>query len=377
MKKMPSLYEQVFNYLYIKKNNFQLGNVVINSYEKIISNYLNKIINYVPVNQKKCKYAFINLKYRELMTLAHKDGGAVVIGGGRSFFYAILKNMSYLSNYEFVELIVRSWVMHDQSCIHFCVNKICEILKNSNIEMVIVSNDSLPLERVFIAAARKASIPAVCFQHGLFSLDGGELNDGKYADTICVYDKYQSQVVMQTGAKSAYIFGFYRKIKNKKMKSGKKIVCILGQPWGEYYGDYKYKYFEYLKKIITFLNKSQIEWRYKPHPSEKIIYQRSDLISHNLERCDINKSIKLFDVFVSLSSTALLEATLAGKIAIQIRCESILCDDFQKYGYCYSLDVNELDSKFIEIYEKSRGLDSDMQKIHLSVRWERFIKNIL
>ena len=374
---MSCLYEQVFNYLYIQKNNFQLGKVVISSYEKIISNYLNRIINYMAVSPKKCKYAFIGVKYRELLDLANKDGGAVIIGGGRTFLYAALKNMSYLSNYDFVGLIVRSWVMHDQSRIHFCVNKICKILKNSNIKMVIVSNDSLPLERVFIAAARKASIPAVCFQHGLFSLEGGELNDGKYADTICVYDKYQSQVVMQTGAKNAYIFGFYRTIKNRKMKSGKKVVCILGQPWGEYYGDNECKYLDYLKKIILFLNKNQIEWRYKPHPSEKMIYQRSDLISHNLERCDINKSIKLFDVFVSLSSTALLEATLAGKIAIQIRCESILCDDFQKYGYSYSLDVNELDSKFIEIYEKSRGLDLDMQKIHLSVRWEKFIKNIL
>jgi hypothetical protein len=50
-----------------------------------------------------------------------------------------------------------------------------------------------------------------------------------------------------------------------------------------------------------------------------------------------------FDCFISLTSTALYEATIAGKLSIQILDDKFECDDFQNYGYAYSIDVEGIE----------------------------------
>ena len=376
MGNIKILYNEIYNYLYIKKNNFKLSSLIFESYKKNISSKFNKILNYIYLKNKKSDYAFIGLKFKDLIHIAHKDGGVLLVGGRDCFVFALTHKMSYLSFVDSVRCLVECWKRKNDDSIHYCIEKIRIKIKKYNLKMIIVSNDSLPLERAWIAAAREESITAVCFQHGLFSIYGKELNDGKYADIICVYDDYQSKIVMETGARKSYNFGFYRNYIEKKLNDTNRKVCILGQPWVEYYGCYENEYYSYLKIISDFLTSNQIDWYYKPHPGETQYENYINLFHNDIVLLDIESSLSEYDVFISLSSTGLLEATLCKKISIQIRYDLIFNENYEDIGYCFSIDIVEIESKFFKLYNGYSYCSTFQNNSDLDLRWNSFIKSI-
>ena len=54
------------------------------------------------------------------------------------------------------------------------------------------------------------------------------------------------------------------------------------------------------------------------------------------------EALRRFEVCISITSTALLEATLAGRVAIQIHDETFGADRLDEAGYAHSLEVERL-----------------------------------
>lgn len=93
-------------------------------------------------------------------------------------------------------------------------------------------------------------------------------------------------------------------------------------------------------KIRKLATKENFEFIYKPHPWETGLDYLNDI--EGCVKCEMNQALENYDVFVSLTSTALLEAVNSGRVAIQIRDENFLCDDFSKFSSVKSLDLQNV-----------------------------------
>jgi len=372
------LFKEIFNYYFLNNSNFLLNKKMQLVYKSLALSKIVTIVNYFDDQRGCAKYLFVGAKYRQLINISASDGGVVVVGGWKHWLYALcVQNCIYFSYFKQLNALCKSWNERSDKYISATIEIISLQLKMMGTELVVVTNDSLPLERLWIAASRQASIPSVCVQHGLFSILGKEINDGKYADVICVYDDWQSQVLMETGARKVSILGFYEDQKPlRKTRRKRRKVCFLGQPWVDYYKNFSSNYIRYVKSLVDFFERNQIDWCYKPHPSEMNSSEYVPGSLSRIKRMPLQNALRKFDVFISLSSTALLEASLAGKVAIQVRDESIFSDNMEKYGYSHSIDIAQIDDVLFDLVSKSEPVAYPFSRESLKKRWGNFVQEI-
>ncbi|HDR2567276.1 TPA: hypothetical protein QCI18_004695, partial [Enterobacter ludwigii] len=113
--------------------------------------------------------------------------------------------------------------------------------------IIIIENDSLPLQRTFCDISEKANIKTVCIQHGLFqSKTDAKTIDGWECDYFICYDTNQKNVITGLGVNDdkLIIGGFYEPISKKVALpfSYPIKICFFGQPWFKYGDVYKEKY---------------------------------------------------------------------------------------------------------------------------------------
>jgi hypothetical protein len=203
----------------------------------------------------------------------------------------------------------------------------------NNRSLLFLNNDSLPFQRVLIHAARKNHLKGVvCIQHGLYQSNISPLlMDGWLSDYFFVINDFQRKIAIKNGMNpdSIKVLGFHGALyKSSRMLSSPsdRRVCILGQPWSKYNDHAHQRYIKILKDIVKILNEDGIFFVYKPHPAEDDI---PFFIKSHIFRKGLNKAIDNFDVFISMTSTALLEVSSTGRIAIQIDDGVFESDNFE------------------------------------------------
>ncbi len=225
------------------------------------------------------------------------------------------------------------------------IRKTIQIIKLVSPKFIFLSNDSLFLERFLIYCAREDGIKTVCMQHGIFTAKGDfRILDGKYADYIFLWGDSQATIYKNNefDMRKIRIIGYPHNTATRKENRtfNKKKVCILGQPFENYrieLGNRKKSIFE---KLISILMAKGFKIFYKPHPGEKdcTFYP----FNANLYKKNLKHALSEFDIFISLTSTALLEASIYGKIAIQLFDENFKVDHFNKLGYSYEYPASDL-----------------------------------
>jgi hypothetical protein len=139
------------------------------------------------------------------------------------------------------------------------------------------------------------------------------------------------------------ILGYpYKKNQINDVALDKTKICIFGQPWEVYdksLGEKKKIIFE---NVIQNLSSNGVSAIYKPHPGEK----DQEYFPEGVEiyKKDINCALQEYDVFISLTSTALLEASLNGKIAIQLFDKDFKSDHYAQKGYSYTFENSNYDN---------------------------------
>ncbi|HEX4500173.1 MAG TPA: hypothetical protein VH187_03250 [Scandinavium sp.] len=309
--------------------------------------------------KEKIKYFVLGNRFSHLInTFPKKD--ICIIGGPRQLLYCLKNNLSYLPNGDFWTLLstgftqdVRSSLLK-KSC---CMQKVLTRLSDRNAQvMLIVENDSLPLQRTFCNIAAAANIKTVCIQHGLFqSKTEAKIIDGWKCDYFICYDNNQKNIITGLGIapNKVIVGGFYEpitKVVDSKPKNEIK-VCFLGQPWFKYGELYKTKYINCIDILTSQLKSANISYSFKPHPWETDAPYLKSMA--NIFDGNMNDAIIEHDVFLSFTSTALLEVTMAGKLAIQIYDEQFACDNFEKIGYAYTINSQDLDKSILDIIHKS------------------------
>jgi hypothetical protein len=141
------------------------------------------------------------------------------------------------------------------------------------------------------------------------------------------------------------IMGYPHKVETCEVMKNENVVCILGEnieTTNKSLGLKKKNCYEEIADLLTINNYKVV---YKPHPFEKdkmFIPANIEIVSISLK-----DAFDKYSKFVALTSTALLEATLHGKIAIQYYDECFGGEDFSIKGYSYAAkEMNELPSLF-------------------------------
>jgi hypothetical protein len=227
------------------------------------------------------------------------------------------------------------------------IDYIASRLVRKGVEYIILPNDSLFLERFLILCARKANITSICIQHGLFNEESPpDVLDGHCADYMFLWGESQKEIYAKNKSYEMgkiRILGYpYKKNQINDVALDKTKICIFGQPWEVYdksLGEKKKIIFE---NVIQNLSSNGVSAIYKPHPGEK----DQEYFPEGVEiyKKDINCALQEYDVFISLTSTALLEASLNGKIAIQLFDKDFKSDHYAQKGYSYTFENSNYDN---------------------------------
>ena len=338
--------KNVFWYFDLKSPAFTYPYKVIKQYEGVAASaiYLSAVLSLFS-RPKKIKYVFIGAKYKSLIRGLPRSE-VLVVGGVRQFVYAMLCRVSFKSNINLYADVIKAYKTNDDELLYKIRDKVAAELSKYSPEFLVVASDSLPMERLWIESARKLGVKSLCIQHGLFSSAGSDINDGKFADIMFVFDELQKRIVEISTNRKVLVLGYHSDIKKHTSRSfGALRICILGQPFAQYYAGKSEIYFDYMTDLISILKENGYVFKYKPHPSEKNAdYLKSTNLSGLVYNKSLGKAFNDFDCFISLTSTALLEATLAGKCAIQIYEDRLSDEWYEDYGYSYSVSMKKLDA---------------------------------
>lgn len=305
---------------------------------------------FIWLKPKACaKYFFLGGRFTDLIFSLPKEQ-VCIIGGPRQLIFCLKHNFKYLPNAEMWGALATGLTTKDDSHLVFMGGKYSGLIQRASAKkcnpVLIVENDSLPLQRFFCNVATYTGLKTVCIQHGLFqSKTEPQIIDGWKCDHFIVYDEKQKGIIASLGVdkNKMVIGGFYHPIlptSTLPLDTQSRKVCFLGQPWFRYGDKYKQKYIQLLDALNAEMKKINCQLGFKPHPWEKDAPYIGQL--DNIFNGDMGQAIAEYDVFLSFTSTALLEVSLAGKVAIQIIDDSFESDDFNELGYAYSIKSDDL-----------------------------------
>ncbi|MDD5159832.1 MAG: hypothetical protein PHI47_07260 [Sulfuricurvum sp.] len=332
------------------------------------------------------KYLFFGLKYKELIESLSKND-VLLLGGGKSYLkYSLKTKIPTLFVYNYFKFLLPFFknISSDFYPLSQSIKHLTKRLIQTDACYLIVESDSLPPHRMIIQAAKQAHIKTICILHGIStSTCPATLSDGQYADYIFVYDDHQKNVLIRAGIESSRIrvFGFYYPIPlHPPLNLDRKKVCVFGQPWKEYNINMFEHYQTSTRWIILTLLQNRFDVIYKPHPAEQEISYIQDISNEvMINYFDMESCLAEYDLFVSYASTALLEATLHGKLAVQIYTGNLYDDNFENSEYAYTVNLYDTDS-FISHLEHSKPIVPlhliELSKKPLQQRFEEIISTL-
>jgi hypothetical protein len=285
------------------------------------------------------RYVFVGGNFKELVRGLPRDQ-VLVVGLFKEWLFCLRHRIPFRSGLDVVRSVLKN-AQRQGFVLDVSLARMIPPARPGLVRHLVLFNDSLPVERTYCLLAREAGLRTVCIQHGIFMANSPpRVYDGGVADLMLAIDEHQRRLMISGGipAGSIRLLGFHSTLRKRAAPraGGDRKVCILGQPWGAYYPDIESKYHQMIERLMVALADAGLGFAFKPHPSERgagYLGKYRPVESASLEEC-----LDRYDVFVSFTSTALLEATLAGRVAIQLFHPVFMADRFQDHGYAYSVE---------------------------------------
>lgn len=312
---------------------------------------------------EKVRYFIFGTKYADLILSLPKEE-VCVIGGLKQLIFCMRNNLAFLPGpYIWDELICglrESGAAKNIGSLQGEIGKVAHRIRRhaANNALLIVENDSLPLQRAIIMTGRQAGIKqCVCIQHGVFQKNSpAHIMDGWFADLFFVFSAHQKDMLVEKGMEPTKIevMGFHSAPYSPTRPAsppGRRLVCFLGQHWFISSDERGRRYVDIVLQLQGLLADAGINMFYKPHPGEAGAKYLTKLT--NLVDIPLHTAFESFDVFISLTSTALLEAAWSGRAAIQIVDDAFDADRMEEFDHVTSLDWNapSLIEKLVELIQ--------------------------
>ncbi|VVO89884.1 hypothetical protein PS903_02227 [Pseudomonas fluorescens] len=299
------------------------------------------------------KYIFWGIKFEELILSLPKEH-ICIVGGPKQLVFCLKHRRSFLPALAFWKPLLNELqygpTAENDKCISSCLTGLSNDLRHiaTDDAMLIVDNDSLPAQRTVIQAASLARFQqTICIQHGIFQRRSPtHILDGWFADRLLVIDQNQKDMFIDKGMSpdKIRVMGFHsspyrpeRPISPPHLRK----VCLIGQPWGKYDEAKGELYLQIFKKVSTDLLHAGCTIFFKPHPWEQGNSYLSEI--PNVVNISMQEALENYDVFISLTSTALLEAGNSGRIAIQIVNSAFDSDRLSELYSVTSIDYDNLE----------------------------------
>ncbi|RJX18365.1 MAG: hypothetical protein C4575_10785 [Desulforudis sp.] len=314
-----------------------------------------KLFDYLSPSAQRAKrinILFVGGRFLELIKEVRQFFNPIAVATGKRDRLDFIKNRTpYVSGSKWVSDLFEAY---KEPKSHLQEQKLQQIISNIKATLeylkpcaVVLPNDSLFLERAILYGAKKCNIPTVTIQHGLFmAASKASIVDGHYTDYMLVWGEFFKKMFISRNiapASRIYVLGYPFNIENniqhKTYPRNRLKACFLGQPFEKYNCNHLHVKVSVLQNVLQACKELNIPLFYRTHPGE----ERSSLklIEDNVYFTPKNESLTRafdkYDVFFSISSTALVEAALRGKICAQIFVESLLLDKFEEIGACYTL----------------------------------------
>jgi hypothetical protein len=213
------------------------------------------------------------------------------------------------------------------------------------IKTLILWNDVMFAERCMILAARALGIPSLLVQHGVYMTHQADARiiGGNWADYVLTWGEFFSDMFVNSGITTRdkiKLLGYPRAFNPLPYRESPEspIVCLLGQDWELYGTDLEKGKRRFTQTVIDASKAVGLPVVYRPHPGESRAWIQAHFpqMTMTLVGETLHEAFEKYDVFVSLTSTALLEASLHNRIALEIIDPSFVQDDFAQIGACYS-----------------------------------------
>lgn len=297
------------------------------------------------------EYFFWGTKYQEII-LSLPRHRVCIIGGPKQMIFCLRHRISFMPEMKLWSLMLSQ--LKDISSRNVEKKLVKHVLSikqriseaRSPKAYLIVENDSLPVQRAIIQAARLGKVTNVVgVQHGIFQRSSpAHVLDGWLVDYFLTINENQKEILTEKGIPSAKlrVMGFHSSARVPKRAlndASCRKICFLGQPWNKYDANMARRYQCIIDESCDILREEGMDVYFKPHPWE----HRSSYESQAPYAVDVSMSeaIERYDVFISLTSTALFEVADAGRIAIQVWDAVFNADRFSKHSSIISIDFDE------------------------------------
>lgn len=313
---------------------------------KFLIEFIDKNYNFVIrlfKKKKRRRVLFYALKCPALLQALRKSKKYDVIIGALTLqdrIYAIKKLMEYVSFTDLGTPIFGYIKTNNKNNVSLLIKKTKKKLLKLKPKIIILWNDSLPLERAIIYVARDLGIITVDIQHGIYNSDI-KPTDGGIANYLLVWGKFFEELYLKYKFKipeDIYIVGYPYKIKHIKEKHNKRVY-YLGQDFDRLNKSLLKVKIETINKLSNICKKLGLEFIYRPHPSDDIKLLKKYLkVKFSSKKEKLENVFSKGTIFISFSSTSLVEAAIYGKICIQLRNYPLKRDNFEKLGICKTFD---------------------------------------
>ena len=322
--------------------------------------------NICPTNKKKIWIGPLLGKYLDLFNILPYNFIASHIEPSLGSILKLLtSNISFnpISNGCYINLY-KGIIDGDKDSLEQGMDELTELLKSINLDLIIMHNDSVPINRAIILVARELGIPTVEIQHGV--LVGNYTATGREVDYLFVWGEYYKDFYVKNNIKKddqIKILGYPYPIKKYNVsKKERPLVTYLGQPYEQFKENlfaYKIDAVKNLNRICDDLN---FDFVFRPHPLDDLDLLRSELkdIKFTSREETMDESLEKGDIFVGFDSTALVEANLNSKLAIQLRNydhNDYPTDDYEKLGAC---------TKSVETFDELENYMKEIKNEELS-----------
>lgn len=328
----------------LKETLFNKYSFVLQEYKKYkpALNFFDNIFLKLLAREDNKKILFEGIKYSSIVLETKKYYRAgLIVKDAKDRLFSFKNFMGYLNLTDLYQYVYYYLAENNIKYLYQLIEKIENRLKLIKPAYIVLWNDAMPVERAIVLAGKKLGITTLEIQHGVYQSDF-PLTNGKVADYVLVWGQHFKDMYIKQRIKRAeeiYILGYPYLTEKPHLsdRTGRDyVVYYFSGAFEKFNQDSSRVELETINNLNRICKRLKLNFICRPHPSEDIRVLSKKLPEVNFapkhERLD--SSIERGDIFIALSSTALIEAAIRSKVTLQLLSSFLETnsDNYEKLG---------------------------------------------
>ncbi|WP_271808456.1 hypothetical protein [Clostridium beijerinckii] len=251
-------------------------------------------------------------------------------------------------DYELSESYKEFKLYNKENLLNAVLKEIDKYLNGKKCSLVIFGFDGLFLERAITKVAKENKIPTITIQHGLFQFVKPHINDGYFTDYFFTWGHYFKENYIKFGIQKEdkiKIIGYPFYTNNKRRFNLSKDIKVLYLGTISTNDEIRIESYKIANMINHVCQRLDIEFCYRIHPGEDLNRIKDYCTQINKFSCknSLLQDFDAYDVIIGINSTAIVEATINNKIAVEMINKKFISNKYYEMGIAYKCECNEND----------------------------------